>query len=230
MMGDDAKKEAIKGIYNLVTRRNSVSELDPQYTLIYEMLNVMPAKDIHAFYKFYATSKQYFNKEGFSSIALFQDALRDYKEYVSSTLWDECKIEEKAERFTNKILSIYEQLLKHLYANELKEKAATMKLDGIKQKNGDPLFDAQELAIVADLGLYRLIAMYMESGYFQLRDRLVKELKDRCVLEYFSKDDGDNGNAAMVVGSGTDRKHEVDTVSPKTQSLLGILAEKSRKL
>jgi len=225
---NEQRKGIITSLCVQITRKTITDETDPLFILVKSKMKDMPLSEMMKFYEYYATSKRYYNKEGFSSTVLFQDALADYKETISMRLWEDHKVNEKIDALVEKIGGLYHSLLSHLYQEDLRQKATSIKLDRL-YANKKQLFSKEDIDIITKAGgLYHVVSIYVNQGVSALKERFISIFKNMITSQYFSSL-MQKGEVPAIAHANTPSSEgtTLPATTQKAESLFQMLAKKS---
>ena len=205
------RESALGGFFTLLTKKVNVSEEDPNYFVLEEMMKDLPDAEVYNFYKFFSSSSRFFNDAGFTNIFSVEKALVEYKREIASKLWRQYGLEEKAATLSDKLAAVFYSLREFPVARivTILDNRDLSKFKNTADKS--PLFDTEETEIIFGIGFYRLYEKNVHEGFTILKDLVTDQYKTLYTGKFFSPN-SDTHRLGNAGGGG-------ESVSPEVISI-----------
>lgn len=175
-----------KKVYSMVNTKREIDYNDPDFAMIKSLLSDLPESRLEEFYIFLMTDKETYNAAGFVKRQALIEAKIKFKKRLEEEIWRDYSLEEKIGVLVEKIGGVYDFLI----GKTEQEKAAfcdTVDFGKLKRRSEsgelEPMFGKEEVEIVEDAGLKRLLDILYQSGSAGVRDALESAYKSKIIKE-----------------------------------------------
>jgi len=175
-----------KKLFSLVNLKKDIDYQDPDYGMILKKIRTIPEGKILDFYAFIMDRGQSFNGGGILKRNEITPSVEEFMGKISKEIWERNGVEEKSELLSNKMISVYDNIVKNKSQQEQFDFLGSVNLEKIYQINSrsekEKLFSSEELSVIGILGFKAIV------GAISFHSKLeVRELIEKAYKSFFTK-------------------------------------------